>query len=123
MVWKGVAIKESLTDKSLLKLTKIVKTEKGTLEGKNRIVTFHNIEVEDSKKDKFVEKAIKMIKQGFYIHLVKEGVMYVIFKNHMYKFSKGFPELEMAKEEGKKMGILDEQMPFEHLIDHPFGSQ
>lgn len=120
MVWKGVILEESLEDKSLLKLVKIVKTSVSKLSGEDRIMTFHNIEVEDSKKDEFIQKAIKSIKQSFYLHIVKEKVMYVIFKNHMFKFSKGYPELETAKEYGKSIGILEEQMDFEDLIDNPW---
>ena len=120
MTWKGVILEESLEDKSLLNLVKIKDTKIETLEGENRIMTFHKVEVKDNKKDKFVQKTIKAIKQGFYIHLVKDKVMYVIFKEHMYKFSRGFPELEMAREEGRKMGIPDEQMPFERLLEDPW---
>ena len=119
-VWRGVILEESLEDKSLLSLVKIVGTKKEKLEGENRFMTFHKIEVKEKDKDKFIHKVVKSIKYGFYTHLVKEGVMYVVFKGHMYKFSKGFPELEMAKDEGRKMGIPEEQMPFEHLVDHPF---
>jgi hypothetical protein len=120
MVWKGVILKESLEDSSLLELVKIIKTNKGELSGEKETLTFYNIEVEDSKKDDFVERAIKSIKYGFYLHLVKDKLMYIIFKNHMYKFSKGFPELGMAKEEGRKMGIPDAQMNFESLIENPW---
>src|SRR4030042_3998710 len=118
MVWKGIILKESLEDKSLLKMAKIESTDIEKLENENRIMTFHKIEVNDNNKDKFIEKAIKTIKQGFYIHLVTDKVMYVIFKGHMFKFSKGYPELETAREYGKSIGILEEQMPFEHLMDN-----
>jgi hypothetical protein len=121
MVWRGIVLEESLEDKSLLRLTKIVKTKIAKLEGEKRIMTFYEIEVEDEKKDEFIQKAIKSIKYGFYLHVVMDKVMYVVFKNHMYKFSPGFPELEMAREEGKKMGIPEEQMPFENLIEEPCG--
>jgi len=46
--------------------------------------------------------------------------MYVVFKGCMFKFSKGYPELETARKYGKSIGILEEQMPFEHLIEHPW---
>ena len=121
MAWQGVILEESLEDKSLLKLAKILSTSVDKLGGEDRIMTFHNIEVEDKNKDKFIEKAIKTIKQSFYLHICKEGVMYVIFRGRMFKFSKGYPEIKCAKEHGKSIGIIEQQMPFEHLIDHPFG--
>lgn len=110
MVWKGVILKESLEDESLLELTNIVETKEDR----------YNIKVEDNKKDEFMQKAIKSVKTKFYIHLVKDKVMYVIFKNHMFKFSRGYPELETAREFGKELGIPKEQMPFEKLIENPY---
>jgi len=46
MVWKGVILEESLEDKSLLKLVKIVGTKTEKLEKENRIMTFHGVEIE-----------------------------------------------------------------------------
>ena len=110
MTWKGIILKESLEDNSLLDLAEIIETKKSKLK----------IEVKDNKKEEFVQKAIKSIKAKFYIHLVKEKVMYVMFKEHMFKFSRGYPELETAREFGKELGIPKEQMPFEHLLESPW---
>jgi len=71
-------------------------------------------------KDEFVQKVIKSIKAKFYIHLVKDKVMYIMFRNYMFKFSKGYPELETAREFGKELGIHKEQMSFEHLLEFPW---
>ena len=47
--------------------------------------------------------------------------MCVIFKDKIFKFKKGQQSLlEKAREYGKSIGIIPEQMPFEHLIDYPF---
>lgn len=110
MVWKGIIIKESLEIKSLLKLVRIVEIKKDR----------YNVEVDDKNKDEFVQKASKSIKSKFYIHLVKDKVMYVVFRNHMFKFSRGYPELETARRYGKSIGISEKQMPFEHLLYSPF---
>jgi hypothetical protein len=110
MTWQGVILKKSLGDESLLELTRIVETKKDR----------YNIVVEDSKKEDFVQKAIKSVKPKFYIYLVKDKLMYVMFRNHMFKFSRGYPELETARKFGKELGIPEEQMPFENLINHPF---
>ena len=120
MTWKGVILEESLENKEILNLVNIIGTEIENLEKENRIMTFHKIEVEDENKEEFLQKAMKSLKRGFYIHIVKDKVMYVLFKEHMFKFSKGYPELETAREYGKAMGIIEEQMPFEHLIENPF---
>ncbi len=110
MSWKGVILKESLEDYSILELIEIVETKEDR----------YNIEVEDNKKEEFVQKSIKILKPKFYIHLVKDKVMYVMFRNHMFKFSRGYPELETAREFGKDLGIPKEQMYFEKLIENPY---
>jgi hypothetical protein len=120
MVWKGVILEESLEDKSLLDFVKICRTEREHLEGENRFMTFHKFELADNNKDKFLEKALISIKKGFYLHLCNKGIMYVIFRGHMFKFSKGYPELDCARKYGKSIGIPEEQMPFEHLINNPW---
>jgi len=119
MVWKGIIFKESIEGKSLLDLVKII--EIGIDKRENKSMTFYKVEVEDNKKDEFVQKTIKSLKQGYYIHIVKDKVIYVIFKNHMFKFNKGYPELETARNYGKSIGIPEKQMPFELLISYPFG--
>ncbi len=110
MTWKGVILKESLEDTSLLDLAEVIDAKDNKIK----------IEVKENKKDEFVQKAIKSIKAKFYIHLVKDKVMYVMFKDHMFKFSEGYPELETAREFGKELGIPQEQMPFERLLESPW---
>jgi len=110
MVWKGVILKESLDDGSILKLANIIETKQDR----------YAVEVREKDKDEFVQKAIKTIKPKFYLHLVKDKVMYVIFKDRMFKFSKGYPELETAREVGKELGIVEDDMPFEKLLENPF---
>ncbi|UCG95918.1 MAG: hypothetical protein JSV92_02655, partial [archaeon] len=83
MVWKGVIIEESLEDKSILNLVKIVNSEKMTLEDESErgILTFHQIKLEDDKKEKFLEEAISSIKDKFYLHICKNDFMIVVYKN------------------------------------------
>jgi len=38
----------------------------------------------------------------------------------MFNFRKKDPELSRAREYGTSIGIIPEQMPFEHLVDYPF---
>lgn len=116
-------IEESLDDKKPLKLVKIVNTRQTTLEkeeGKG-ILHFHEIEVQDDKKDNFVQVCGSSIKQGWYIHIVKNGEMVVIFKKKIFSFKKSDKNsIEKAKKYGISMNILREQMDFENMIDNPW---
>jgi len=80
-MWKGVILEESLEDKKILSLVKIIKTDVERLEGENRILTFHKIELEDKNQGKFVKLAEKDIKPAFYLHICKNNEMIVIFRS------------------------------------------
>jgi len=123
-MWKGVIIEESLGDKSLLSLVKIISSRKTTLENESErgILTFHSVELEDSNLDEFIETAQKSIKDSFYIHICKDSEMIVIFRNKVFRFSSDNLEgLNEAREYGISVGVFKEQMPFEKLIGNPFG--
>lgn len=119
-MWQGVVLEESLEDKSMLDMARIVGTDVSKLEKENRVMTFHKVEVPDSAKGEYIEKAKTIIKQGFYTHLCKNGKMTVVFKNKVFNFGENDPELINAREYGKSIGIIPEQMPFEHLVNNPF---
>ena len=119
-MWQGVVLEESLEDRSLLKLAKIRGTDVDSLENENRVMTFHQVEVPDSLKEEYIQKAQNAIRQSFYTHLCRDGQMIVVFKGRVFNFTVGDPELNKAREYGKSIGIIPEQMPFEHLIDNPF---
>ena len=124
MTWKGVIIEESLEDKEILKLFRIVGTRESYLESEEYKGTlkFHNIEVDDVRKEQFVNKAASSIKQGWYIHIVKGDMMIVIFKGKFFEFSEhDVVKIEEAKQYGLQIGIVSEQMDFESLIKNPFG--
>ena len=116
-------IEESLDDKKPLKLVKIVNTRQTTLEkeeGKG-ILHFHEIEVQNDKKDNFVQISESSIKHGWYIHIVKNGEMIVVFKNKIFSFRKSDKNsIEKAKNYGVSIGILREQMDFKNLIGDPW---
>ncbi len=122
-MWKGVVIEESLDDKSLLSLVKIIKSRKTTLENESEkgFLTFHSVELDDSNLDEFIKTAKKSIGNSFYIHVCKDKEMTVVFKNKVFRFSSdNSKELNEAREYGISVGILKEQMPFEKLIEKPF---
>ena len=122
MVWKGVIIEESLEDKSILNLVKIVNSEKMTLENESErgFLIFHQIELDDDKKDEFLEEALSSIKDKFYLHVCKNDFMIVVYRNKMFEFSSNESDkLKEARNYGLSLGILKEQMPFENLIKNP----
>jgi len=113
MTWKGTLIEEGLKEKAVMKAVKVVERIKSK-------ETICKIEVEDSVKDEFVRAAMKSIREGYFINLCKDKLMYVVFKEHMFKFSRGYPELETARRYGESVGIPKERMPFEKMILDPF---
>ena len=123
MVWKGVVIEESLNDKSVLNLVKIVKSRKTTLENESErgFLTFLCIELDDKRKSDFIKKAISSIKNGFYLHVCRDKNMIIIYKNRIFEFSSDeLNKLNEARNYGLSIGILKEQMPFEELINNPY---
>ncbi len=123
LMWRGVIIEESLKDKSLLKLAKIIETEKSTLENEAEagILTFHKIEVPDANKKEFLKKARSAIKDKFYLHICKGGAMILVYKNKSFEFSKNETDkIIEAQEYGAVHGILREQLDFEVLVDEPW---
>lgn len=123
MVWKGVIIEESLDNKDLLKLAEIIKTKKSSLESEEEkgFLHFHNVEVEDDKKKEFVKKAKDAIKHAWYLHICKDGKMIVVFKGKSFEFTKAQKDkIEQAEEYGRSIGIIEEQMHFEGMIDNPW---
>jgi hypothetical protein len=119
-MWQGVVIAESLTDLSLFQMVKIVGTSVSKLENEDRTLTFHKIEVSDESKDNYIQSATISLKPSFYTHLCKEGTMIVVFPNKIFSFKENDPNLAKAREYGLSIGIIAKQMPFEHLITHPF---
>lgn len=123
MVWRGVVIEESLENNDVLRLVKIVDTSEETLEKEDEkgVLHFHKIELDDDKRDEFVRKANSSIKQGWYIHIVNDGTMTVIFRDRTFTFNKYQKDkIDESRDYGVSIGILKEQMDFEVLIDDPY---
>lgn len=123
MVWKGVIIEESLEDKNILGLVKIIKTTQSTLESEEErgFLHFHYVEIYDDKKDEFIEKAKDAIKNSWYLHICNDGKMIVVYKNQSFEFTKEQKEkIKEAEEYGISIGILKEQVKFDDLINDPW---
>jgi hypothetical protein len=124
MVWKGVIIEESLEDRGILNLVRVVRKRKDILEGEEEkgIMHLHYFELDDRRKAGFVATAKHSLKRGWYIHICKGGVMVVIFRGRSFEFTRRQKEvISLAREHGKHMGILEGQMDFEDMIDKPWG--
>ena len=61
-------------------LVSIKGTSVNKLEKENRTMTFHKVEVQDSDKQNYLDRAMQVIKQAFYTHLCNDGEMYVVFR-------------------------------------------
>ena len=123
MVWKGVIIEESLEDATLLDMVVEVGYSESLLEGEDEKgeMHFHEFELQDDKKDKFVYAAKNLVKQGWYLHICKEKTMIVIFNNKVFEFGEDETDkLEEARNYGLSIGIIRDQMPFENLIKDPY---
>ena len=123
MVWKGVIVEESLENRDILdKVTEVGYAESFLEEEEDKgVMHFHQFEISDDKKDWFVETAKKCIQHGWYIHICKDGVMIVIFRDKSFEFSANEKEkTDAAINYGLSVGIIMDQMPFEELIKDPF---
>lgn len=123
MVWKGVIIEESLEDTSLMELVKVVGIRQTFLQKEERkgVLHFHKVEVDDRDVNLFLARAPVAIKGGWYIHLCGGSRMVVVFRGHTFEFGEEeHAKLEAARRYGLSVGIIREQMDFEHLLKHPY---
>lgn len=122
-MWKGVIIRESLQDISVLNDVSIVNTRESRLESEEGRGTFHfhSIEVSEDKIVHVLESLKKSLKPNWYIHLVKGDDIQVIFSGTMMRAKRGnAKEFEAIKTYALSKGIHADQLPLEHLLDHPF---
>jgi len=121
MVWRGVVIEESLEDRSLLKLVKIVKTKESKLEGEEEKGTwhFHAVDVADKDIDKFLEKAKGAVRPKWWIHVVNGDEMIVILRGKVFRHRRGdAASLKEIRGYAASWGIM--QLPDETLMDRPY---
>ena len=123
MAWKGVVIEESLEDRGLLKMVKVVRSEEATLEGEEGKGMMHlqYFELDEANTDKFISMARKAVKHGWYIHICRGGTMVVVFKGKAFEFTKAQEDaIQRAEDYGASIGILRGQMGFRKMIDNPW---
>ncbi|MEE3343669.1 MAG: SDR family NAD(P)-dependent oxidoreductase [Bacilli bacterium] len=122
--FKGIIIKNSITDYSLLNYLESIAKEvyEHKLGGKHNTIIY-KIEV---PKDKVDELSIKLSKSlysyGYYIHFVSEKEMIVIFPNKIFKFSeKDNDIIDECILYGESINIDSKLMKFREMFyrDHP----
>ncbi|MDD6326866.1 MAG: hypothetical protein Q4D54_08675 [Eubacteriales bacterium] len=89
-MYKGLIIKESLSDESILDYVHILNVEIWKTENKPRYWTAITFESDD---DMFPEKLSKAMKENkempWYVDLSKNGIKYIILKNNVLKYTIG----------------------------------
>ncbi|MBI4174257.1 MAG: hypothetical protein HY517_01320 [Candidatus Aenigmarchaeota archaeon] len=123
MVWRGVLIEESLGDISILdKVTQVGYAESFLEEEEDKgIMHFHQFEIADEKKNWFIEESKKLLKDGWYTHIGDGKTLIIIFRHKVFEFSLDDRHvMEEARSYGRSIGIIDDQMSFEHLVKDPF---
>ena len=121
MVWRGVIIEESLEDKSLLKLVKIVKTTESKLKGEEEkgVWHFQAYDVADKDIEKFAERAKEAIKEKWWIHSINGDKMIVILRGKVFHHKRGDKKtLKEIRDYVAGQGIL--QLPEESQMEHPY---
>jgi hypothetical protein len=104
-MWKGIVIKESLSDPKVLWETQELNER---VENKNK---WHLQTVYCEKES--IEKIRKELKPGFFAHFWNEKTIIVAFPDQLFEFEKN--DLEARKkaiEHAKQKGIPTEQLDF-----------
>ncbi|MBN2095272.1 MAG: hypothetical protein JW727_04440 [Candidatus Aenigmarchaeota archaeon] len=121
--WKGVIIEESLGNKELLEDAEIVGRYKRDLEseGEKGLFHFYKVRVSDDVIEKVIRKGKSAIKRGWYIHLCKDDLMVIIYKDRSFRHIKGDKEsLVELRDYGKSIGIGDARLPDESFLENPW---
>ncbi len=114
--FKGVLLKESLADETVLDLLKITKIEKWDVSNatKNQPKVWHAMwyEGESSQADKIADVLSKALKQGeWYTNFRAEDQVYVIFPRKVFVYTRGDEtRREEAKEYGRSIQLDESQL-------------
>lgn len=123
MNYEGVIIEESLRDKAVLKLVKIISTkvEQVTKEHKTPWLkqwTFHTVEISDNNINEIAETISKALEPNYwYADFKNPDTHIIIFPNKIFKVERSKPEQyrEVTKY-GISLGIPDYQLDFSPAI-------
>jgi len=120
MVYKGIIIEESLSDKSILGKIKIIKTEveKVTFEHKTPWLTkwtMHTFEVSEKEGEKVAELISNALesKHEWYADFKNSKWHFIIFRNKVFKVNRSQKaEYDLVKKYGIGLGIPEYQLDF-----------
>ncbi len=106
MKFKGVLLRESLADESVLDLFEITKTEiwdvKNATENQPKVWHALFYEGDTEKTEEIAEKLSKALKQSeWYINFTADNQVYVVFSQKVFVYPKGD---QTKREEIKKYG-------------------
>jgi hypothetical protein len=113
---KGLLLKESLSNLSVLDCLRIINTEIWDVQNATgdqpSSWTALSFEVDDHQDDMFAEHLSQSLKpKGWYVDAKTETHVYVIFPNKVFKYSKGDKvQREIAQQYGRLLNIPDKQL-------------
>ena len=120
MDYKGVKIEESLENKDILKVVKILETkvEEVTEEHKTPWIkqwTLHTVEIPEDEVKDVAEKISKALdsKHNWYADFKNDEYHYIIFRDEIFKVDRSKPEqYNGVTKYGKTLGIPNYQLDF-----------
>lgn len=118
--FKGVIIEESLEDKTVLNLLKIISTKVKLVTEKYKTPwvkqwTLHDVEVETGEAESIAQEISKSLdsKHNWYADYKNEYIHYIVFRNKVFKINRTkVEEYNEATKYGITLGIPDYQVDF-----------
>jgi len=112
---KGLLLKESLEDMSVLELVHITKTESWEISNaaasQPTTWTALSFEAEESQADALAEKLSQALKSRWYTNASTSTHVYVIFPGKIFKYRKGdSTQRAKAEQHGRSIGIPESQL-------------
>ena len=119
MIYKGVIIEESLSDKSVLSKVKIVETKVEPITPEHKTLwlkqwTLHTVEIMEEKSDEIAQNISKSLDNehtSWYADYKNGKYHYIIYSGKVFKIDLQNPFLyKTAKEYGLSIGIPEYQL-------------
>ena len=112
---KGLVLKESLSDTSVLNLLRITKTETWHVTNaasyQPTTWTAMSFEVKESQANTIAEKLSRALKPQWYINASTTSQVYVVFPCKVFMYPKGDCQQRAAAQQyGRSLGIPDSQL-------------
>jgi len=112
---KGLLLKESLSELSLLDSLQITKTEiwqvSNAVAWQPTTWTAVSFEADNDQADELAERMSQALKPMWYINGSTEDMVYVIFPERVFKYRKGdLEQRSAAREFGRMIGVPESQL-------------